>query len=60
MSGRFVDRHEPSHISLYTTKRVCSGNSGVIEKGDGPGRCKIRVCERRIEVEDILVVDDDG
>ena len=60
MSGKFVERRELCKISLYTTKRVCSGNSGVIEMGNGPGRRKVGVCERRIEVDDILVVDDNG
>jgi len=58
ISGRFVERPEPRKISLYTTKS-CSGNSGVIEMGNGPGRRKVGVCERRIEVGNILV-DDNG
>ena len=62
MSGRFAERPEPRKISVYTTKGVGSGNSGVVEMGSGPGRPKVHmvgICKRRIEVEDVLL-DEDG
>ena len=58
MRGRFVERLEPRKTSLYTSKRVCSGNNGgVIEMGSRPRRPKVGVCnqKRKIEVEDNLV-----
>lgn len=58
MSGRLVEWPEPGKVSVYTTKRVGSGNSGIVEMGSGPGRAKVGVCEWRIEVEDILLDDD--
>jgi hypothetical protein len=59
VSGRFAERPEPRKISVYTTKRVGSGNSGYVEIGMGsrsgrPSVGRVGVCERRIEVEDVL------
>ena len=53
--GGLVERPEPRKTSLDTTKCVCSSNNGVIEMGSRPGRCKVGICKRRIEVEDNLV-----
>ena len=59
MSRGFVEWPEPSEIALYTAERVGRGNDGVVEAGSEAGGLDVGVCERRIEVEDILL-DDNG